>query len=89
VLTEMIAEVVGYNRRVHDLDTTIKNLVEPLAPTLLEIVGISHISAAFLISEMGAITRFSSSAELARYTGCAPIPVYSAEGTTPPVACPR
>ncbi|MGW4094104.1 transposase [Nocardia sp. NPDC004750] len=32
-----------------------------------------------LISEIGDITRFSSSARLARYTGCAPIPVYSAD----------
>lgn len=79
VLTEMIAEVVDYNRRIHDLDTTIKNLVEPLAPALLAIVGISHISAAVLISEIGDITRFSSSAKLARYTGCAPVPVFSSD----------
>jgi transposase len=73
----MITEIVDLNRRVHDLDMTIKDLVSPLAPALLEITGISHISAAVLISEIGDITRFSSSAKLARYTGCAPIPVYS------------
>lgn len=43
----------------------------------MEIVGISHNSAAVLIAEIGDITRFSTSAKLARYTGCAPIPVYS------------
>lgn len=79
VLTEMITEIADLNRRTHDLDTTIKDLVNPLAPALLEITGISHISAAVLISEIGDITRFSSSAKLARYTGCAPIPVYSSD----------
>ncbi|QEN17048.1 IS110 family transposase [Mycobacterium sp. ELW1] len=78
-LTEMIAEIADLNRRVHDLDATIKDLVTPLAPTLLEITGISHNSAAVLISEIGDVTRFSTSAKLARYTGCAPIPVYSSD----------
>jgi transposase len=78
-LTDMITEIAEINRRVHDLDTTIKQLVTPLAPTLLEITGISHNSAAVLIAEIGDITRFATSAKLARYTGCAPIPVYSTD----------
>jgi transposase len=79
VLLEMTCEISGVNQRVRDLDTTIKEIVSPLAPALLEITGISHNSAAVLISEIGDITRFSSSAKLARYTGCAPIPVYSSD----------
>jgi transposase len=67
------------NDRVRSLDLTIKELVSPLAPTLLEIIGISHSSAAVLIAEIGDITRFSSFAKLARYTGCAPIPVYASD----------
>jgi transposase len=78
-LTDMVAEIDDLNRRVRDLDTTIKELVSPLAPSLLEITGISHTSAAVLIAEIGDITRFASSAKLARYTGCAPIPVYSSD----------
>jgi transposase len=46
---------------------------------MLQITGISHTSAAVLIAEIGDITRFSGSAKLARYTGCAPIPVYSSD----------
>ncbi|WP_040839417.1 IS110 family transposase [Nocardia brevicatena] len=79
VLTDMICEITELNRRVHDLDATIKDLVGPLAPNLLDIVGIGHTSAAVLIAEIGGITRFPNSAELARYTGCAPIPVYSSD----------
>jgi transposase len=78
-LSDMASEISDLNRRVGDLDTMIKDLVSPLAPTLLQITGISHISAAVLIAEIGDITRFPSSAKLARYTGCAPIPVYSAD----------
>lgn len=78
-LTDMITEVAGLNQRVRDLETTIRKLVTPLAPALLKVTGISHISAAVLIAEIGDITRFASSAKLARYTGCAPIPVYSAD----------
>lgn len=77
IFTEMITEVADINHRIGDLDETIKDLVDPLAPNLLKITGISHNSAAVLVTEIGDITRFSSSAKLARYTGCAPIPVYS------------
>ncbi|MFE9727932.1 transposase [Streptomyces sp. NPDC005794] len=79
VLTEMTTEIDGLNKRVRGLETTIRELVTPLAPTLLEITGISHVSAAVLLAEIGDITRFTSSAKLARYTGTAPIPVYSSD----------
>ncbi|WP_436497246.1 transposase [Actinokineospora sp. HUAS TT18] len=72
-------EIGDINQRVHDLDTTIRHLVTPLAPTPLQITGISHNSAAVLVAEIGDITRFTTSAKLARYTGCAPIPVYSSD----------
>ncbi|WP_436496949.1 IS110 family transposase [Actinokineospora sp. HUAS TT18] len=78
-LTDMITEIGDINQRVHDLDTTIRQLVTPLAPTPLQITGISHNSAAVLVAEIGDIARFTTSAKLARYTGCAPIPVYSSD----------
>lgn len=78
-LQDMLSEIADLNRRVRDLDTTIKGLVTPLAPGLLQITGIGHNSAAVLIAEIGDVSRFSTSAKLARYTGCAPIPVYSSD----------
>jgi transposase len=77
VLTQMVTELAQLNQRISELDAMIKELISPLAPNLLQITGISHNSAAVLLAEIGDITRFSSSAKLARYTGCAPIPVYS------------
>ncbi|MEJ8632113.1 transposase [Streptomyces sp. MS2.AVA.5] len=78
-VTEMITEIEGLNNRVRGLETTIRELVTPLAPALLEITGISHISAAALLAEIGDLTRFASSAKLARHTGTAPIPVCSSD----------
>lgn len=78
-LDDMVAEIVHLNHRVRELDVTIKGLVGPLAPTLLQITGISYNSAAVLVAEIGNVTRFATSAKLARYTGCAPIPVYSSD----------
>ncbi|MET8421549.1 IS110 family transposase [Streptomyces sp. NPDC005134] len=79
VLVEMVTEIAELNKRVRGLEATIRELVTPLAPALMEITGISHVSAAVLLAEIGDITRFTSSARLARYTGCAPIPVYSSD----------
>lgn len=79
VIATMISELADANTRVHDLDSRIKELITPLMPNLLAITGISHNSAAVLLAEIGDIARFSSSAKLARYTGCAPIPVYSSD----------
>jgi transposase len=79
VLAAMAEEIAGLNQRVRDLDAAIRDLVTPLAPNLLAITGISHNSAAVLIAEIGDITRFPTSAKLARYAGCAPIPVYSSD----------
>jgi transposase len=78
-LADMTAEITALSRRVGDLDATIRKLVSPLATSLLQVTGISYNSAAVLLAEIGDITRFPSSAKLARYTGCAPIPVYSAD----------
>jgi transposase len=78
-LLEMTAEIAHLNQRVHDLDTTVEEMIKPLAPNLLQITGISHTSAVVLVAEIGDITRFPSSAKLARYTGCAAIPVYSSD----------
>jgi transposase len=78
-LADMTAEIAALSRHVGDLDATIRNLVRPLATSLLQVTGISYNSAAVLLAEIGDITRFPSSAKLARYAGCAPIPVYSAD----------
>ena len=51
---------------------------QPARPSAAGDTEISHISAT-LISEIGYITELSTSAKLVRYTGGAPIPVYSSD----------
>jgi transposase len=79
VLQDMLADIASLTGRIRDLDRAIKELVTPLAPALLQVLGISYTNAAVLIAEVGDITRFANSARLARYTGCAPIPVFSSD----------
>lgn len=83
-LADMTAEIAALNRHVHDLDATIRELVSPLAPARLQVTGISYIAAAVLLVEIGDITRFSSSAKLARYVGCAPNPGLLRRQAAPP-----
>ncbi|WP_393916807.1 IS110 family transposase [Halostreptopolyspora alba] len=77
VFTEALAEAATLSGRITQLETRIRGLVEPLAPHLLAIPGIGHMSAAVLIGEIGDITRFPRAATLAAHTGCAPVPVSS------------
>ncbi|MFJ2008662.1 transposase [Streptomyces chartreusis] len=79
VLTEMITEIDGLKQRVRGLENTSRDRVTPLAPALVEITGISHVSAAVLLTEIGDTTLSTSSAKPARYTRAAPIPVYSSD----------
>jgi transposase len=65
-LDDMTAEIAGFNRHITGPDTTIRELVTPLAPALLQITGISYNSAAVLIAEIGDITRFPTSSHARR-----------------------
>lgn len=62
---------------INALHRQITDLVEPLAPTLLAIVGISHLGAAKILGEVAGIERFPTSAKLAAHAGIACIPVWS------------
>ena len=52
-------------------------LVHQTAPDPLAIHGLGVLTAAKLIGEIAGIDRFTSDAQLARISGCAPIPVSS------------
>lgn len=69
-LAGLILDLAG---QIDALDEQLEPLVMKLGPSLLSIQGISIVSAAHLISYVGAITLVSSSAVLARYCGIAPI----------------
>ena len=76
-LLEQLDEVHALHVRVAGLERRLKELVEPLAPNLLAIRGVGVVWAAVLLSQVGDVSRFKTSAKMARWAGCAPIPVFS------------
>ncbi|MET8054768.1 IS110 family transposase [Streptosporangium sp. NPDC005286] len=59
------------------VEAELKALVEPLATGLLAVTGVSVLTAAKLLGEIGDIRRFRTTAAFARHNGTAPIPVWS------------
>lgn len=63
--------------QINALEGELRTLVHRLAPTLLELPGCGVLSAAVVIGETAGVHRFRSKDAYARFTGTAPIPVWS------------
>src|SRR5436305_5740980 len=74
---DMIALVRELTRSITELYEQLAGLVKQAAPQLLAEKGLGVLIAAKLIGEIAGIDRFTSDAQLARISGCAPIPVSS------------
>lgn len=77
VLVEQLDELEVLLGRIAGCERRLQEVVEPLAPHLLAIPGVGVVWAAVLMSQVGDVSRFSCSAKLARWSGCAPVPVFS------------
>jgi len=77
VARDMIARVRELTRTITKLYEQLAKLVKQVAPQLLAEQGLGVLIAAKLIGEIAGIDRFTSDAQLARISGCAPIPVSS------------
>ena len=73
----MITRVRELTRTITELYEQLAGLVKQVAPQLLAEKGLGVLIAAKLIGEIAGIDRFTSDAQLARISGCAPIPVSS------------
>ncbi len=62
---------------IRQLDVEIADLVEGTAPALLAVHGCGTLTAAKIIGETADVRRFRSKDAFARYSGTAPIPVWS------------
>jgi transposase len=62
---------------INALHTEITAIITPLAPALLAICGCGPLTAAKIVAETAGVDRFRSAAAYARYTGTAPLPVWS------------
>jgi transposase len=62
---------------INALEAELRNLVRRLAPSLLAIPGCGVLGAALVLGETAGAHRFRSKDAYARFTGTAPIPVWS------------
>jgi transposase len=72
-----LARCAELNQQIAVLDRELNTLIKDLAPTLLSVPGCGVLSAAVLVGETAGVDRFKSKDTFARFTGTAPIPVWS------------
>src|SRR5450755_1470213 len=77
IARDMIGRIRELTRTIAQLYEQLASLVKQAAPQLLAERGLGVLIAAKLIGEIAGIDRFTSDAQLARISGCAPIPVSS------------
>lgn len=74
---ELVERIGQLNQQISELDKEITVLVKQQAPTLLAIPGCGVLSAAVIIGESAGASRFRDKDAFARFTGTAPVPVWS------------
>lgn len=74
---EMTTRCRELTRQINDLERQLRERVRLLAPSLLAVPGCGVLSAAVIIGETAGAQRFRSKDAYARFTGTAPIPVWS------------
>jgi len=77
ITLDVLADITRLTEQIRLIEQRISELVIPVAPALMAIVGINVLGAAKLIGEVAGITRFRNAAAFAMHTGTAPIPVWS------------
>lgn len=77
IAAELVARCRELTRQINALERELEVLVRELAPALLEIPGCGVLSAAVIVGETARASRFRSKDAYARFTGTAPIPVWS------------
>ena len=77
IARDMMGRIRELTRTIALLYEQLASLVKQAAPQLLAERGLGVLIAAKLIGEIAGIDRFTSDAQLARISGCAPIPVSS------------
>ncbi|TFV66603.1 UNVERIFIED_ORG: IS110 family transposase [Bacillus sp. AZ43] len=73
-LLERCRELTG---QINALEAELKSLVGRLAPSLLALPGCGVLGAAMILGETAGVHRFRNKDAYARFTGTAPIPVWS------------
>jgi transposase len=73
----LLARCDELNHQINALEAELRGLVRAIAPTLLAIPGCGVLTAAVIIGETAGVHRFRGNDAYARFTGTAPVPVWS------------
>ena len=73
----LLARCDELNLQINALETELRGLVRAIAPTLLAIPGCGVLTAAVIIGETAGVHHFRDKDAYARFTGTAPVPVWS------------
>jgi transposase len=76
----LLARCRELTAEINALEAELRPLVRRLAPTLLAVPGCGVLGAAMILGETAGVSRFRSKDAYARFTGTAPIPVWSVTG---------
>ncbi len=74
---DLLSRIAELNSQIKQLEREVRGRVRALAPSLLEVPGCGETTAAVLLGETADVRRFRSADGYARFTGTAPIPVWS------------
>lgn len=77
IARDLLARIGDLTRRERQLASEIGDRAKSYCPALLEVPGIASLTAGKLIGEIAGANRFASDAQLAHFSGCAPIPASS------------
>jgi transposase len=76
---QLLARCRELTVEINALEAELRPLVRRLAPTLLAVPGCGVLGAAMILGETAGASRFRSKDAYARFTGTAPIPVWSGD----------
>ncbi len=77
IAAELVVDVRTLTERERALTKEITARVEVMAPHLLAIPGVAHLTAAKIVGEVADVRRFTHKDAFARHNGTAPLPVWS------------
>jgi transposase len=81
-----LADIMALTEQVSALEKRITARMQSAAPSLLNMFGCGELTAAKLVGETAGVSRFRSEAAFASYAGVAPIPHWSGQKATRPIA---
>lgn len=71
-MKQVIQSILFYQSQIDELDKELKKIVARLNTPILSIPGISYVSAAFILAEIGDINNFDSPAKVQAFAGLDP-----------------